>query len=178
MKRLAQAFLVVAALGLLAGLAASIAPAGRSDDSVIAGGVIVDTNEDGLDGQVLVYAPPVGGGAGKMRLVASQQVEGGGFSMTASNSEALARLQKANGGYANLEFVAVGGGFFASRTMPRGFSDGDWSDRDGSNSLGEVILARALPARGRSASTPGRLRRRRSAPSSGRRSGPRSSDRR
>ena len=177
MKRLAQAFLVVAALGLLAGLAASIAPAGRSDDSVIAGGVIVDTNEDGLDGRCSC-TPPAGGGAGKMRLVASQQVEGGGFSMTASNSEALARLQKANGGYANLEFVAVGGGFFASRTMPRGFSDGDWSDRDGSNSLGEVILGKGAPgsgpigkhARKVAAATVCMLVRRRSAP--------RSSDRR
>ncbi len=148
MKRLAQAFLVVAALALLAGTAAAIAPAGRSDDAVIAGGVIVDTNENGINGQVLVYAPPVGGGAGKLQLVASEQVEGGGFSMTAANSEALARLEKTNGGYANLEFVAVGGGFFASRTMPRAFTDGNWSDRDGSSSLGEVILGKNVPGAG------------------------------
>ena len=148
MKRLAQGSLVIAALAL-AGLAAAGAPAGRSDEAVIAGGVIVDAQEQGVDGQVLVFAPQKNGAAGKMQLVASQQVEGGGFSLTAANSAAIARLEKANGGYANLEFVAVGGGFFASRTMARTFtSDGEWSDRDGSSNLGEVILAKGAPGAG------------------------------
>lgn len=148
MKRLAQGSLVVAALAL-AGLAAAAAPAGRSDGAVIAGGVIVDAQEQGVDGQVLVFAPQKNGAVGKMQLVASQPVQGGGFSLTAANSEAIARLEKANGGYANLEFVAVGPGFFASRTMARTFTpDGEWSDRDGSSNLGEVILAKGAPGAG------------------------------
>jgi hypothetical protein len=146
--RFAQGFLVVVILAL-AGLAATAAPAGRGDQAVIADGLIVDGNEQGVNGQVLVFAPPVGGGAGKLQLVASQQVEGGGFSLTAANSAVLTRLAQQNGGYVNLQFVAVGGGFFANRTMARTFtSDGRWQDRNGSGSLGEIILAKGAAGAG------------------------------
>jgi hypothetical protein len=148
-KRFAQGFLVAVAILALAGLAARAAPAGRSDQPVIAGGVIVDANEQGIDGQVLVFAPPASGGAGKLQLVASQPVQGGGFSLTAANTELLTRLAKQNGGFVNLQFVAVGGGFFANRTMARTFTaDGGWGDRDGSSNLGEIVLAKGAPGAG------------------------------
>ena len=131
------------------GVVATVAPAGRNDQPVIADGVIVDANEQGIDGQVLVFAPPLSGGAGKLQLVASQPVQGGGFSLTAANSAALTRLAKQNGGYVNLQFVAVGGGFFANRTMARTFtSAGAWRDRDGSSNLGQIVLAKGAPGAG------------------------------
>ncbi len=149
MKRFAQGLLVAVAILAVAGLAARTAPAGRSDQPVIAGGVIVGANEQGIDGQVLVFAPPASGNGGKLQLVASQPVQGGGFSLTAANSELLARIAKQNGGYVNLQFLAVGGGFFANRTMARTFtSAGGWSDRDGSSNLGEIVLAKGAPGAG------------------------------
>lgn len=146
MKRFAQGLLVLVVLALMAAAAGS---AGRDDTPVIADGVISDTTGQGLDGQVLVYAPPPGGGAGKLQLVASEQVEGGGFSLATDNTDTLARLEKANGGFANLQFVAVGGGYFASRTMPRGLDvNGEWADRDGGSSLGEVVLGKGAAGSG------------------------------
>ena len=146
MKRFVQGFVVVATFALMVVAAVS---AGRADQPVMADGVIVGANEQGIDGQVLIFAPPASGGAGKLQLVASQQVQGGGFSLSAANSELLGRLAKQNGGYVNLQFVAVGGGFFANRTMARTFTaDGEWRDRDGGSSLGEIVLAKGAPGAG------------------------------
>ncbi len=140
---------VLAVTGCLLGAAsASPEPSSRgAEPAVIADGVVVDKKQNGLPGlPVMLYAvtSPQKDRARSVVLDAVKTGEGGEFSLTVENSDALQALAKQNDGWVNLDYVAGRRSLHVYRSLPRKFVAEEWvgaEDENFSTSMGAVVLA-------------------------------------